>query len=125
MGASRVEAMTIPCGAIMGREGFRGAKSDLKPELGQDFVDQQLVDRELLTNKTDIGAYFAVHKGMSDVNNASAAMALYDGTEASKIFQFIISASKRAIPCYTSDNISKFDGPFAIIGYSIEHFVDP
>ncbi|WP_386332479.1 hypothetical protein [Sulfitobacter sediminilitoris] len=31
----------------------------------------------------DIGAYFAVHKGMSDVDNASAAMALFDGTQAS------------------------------------------
>ena len=39
-------------------------------------------DRAHLDLKVDIGAYFAVHKGMSDVDNASAAMALYDGTPA-------------------------------------------
>lgn len=38
-------------------------------------------DRAYLDNKVDVGAYFAVHKGMSDVANARAAMALYDGTE--------------------------------------------
>ncbi len=62
---------------------LRGAKSDLKPEQGQDFVDQQIADRAYLSDKTDIGAYFAVHKGMSDVTNASVAMAQFDGTEAS------------------------------------------
>ena len=61
-------------------EALRGAKSDLKPELGQDFVDQQLADRAYLENKIDIGAYFAVHRGMSDVENATAAMALYNGS---------------------------------------------
>ena len=87
-------------------EVLRGAKSDLKPELGQDFVDQQLVDREFLTNKTDIGAYFAVHKGMSDVDNASAAMALYDGTEAS------IDASVAAIDGYYTDALDPTNGEF-------------
>ncbi|MFP7675210.1 DUF4214 domain-containing protein [Marivita sp. S0852] len=62
---------------------LRGAKSDLKPEEGQAFVDQQLADRAYLENKTDLGAYFAVHKGMSDVGNASSAMALFDGSQSS------------------------------------------
>ncbi len=62
---------------------LQGAKSDLKPELGQDFVDQQLADRGYLENKIYVGAYFAVHKGMSDVDNAVAAMALFDGTQSS------------------------------------------
>jgi hypothetical protein len=62
-------------------EVLRGAKADLKPEEGQAFVDQQLADRAYLETKVDIGAYFAVHRGMSDVDNAKAAMALFDGTQ--------------------------------------------
>jgi len=31
--------------------------------------------------KVDIGAYFAVHKGLSNTEKASAAMAFCDGTE--------------------------------------------
>ena len=62
-------------------EVLRGAKSELKPEEGQAFVDQQLLDRAYLENKVDIGAYFAVHLGMSNVDNAAAAMALFNGTQ--------------------------------------------
>ncbi|GGC16056.1 hypothetical protein GCM10011363_35570 [Marivita lacus] len=62
-------------------EVLRGAKSELKPEEGQAFVDQQLLDRAYLENKVDIGAYFAVHRGMSNVENATSAMALFDGTQ--------------------------------------------
>ncbi len=40
-------------------------------------------DSVYLDIKVDIGAYFAVHQGMSDVDNASAAMALFDGSESS------------------------------------------
>ncbi len=60
---------------------LEGAKSELKPEEGQEFVDQQLADRAYLENKVDIGAYYAVHRGMSNVENATAAMALYDGSQ--------------------------------------------
>lgn len=44
-------------------------------------VEAGTSDRAYLDNKVDVGAYFAVHKGMSDVANATAAMAMYDGTE--------------------------------------------
>ena len=60
-----------------------GAKANPPDGASQDFIDQQLADRAYLANKTDIGAYFAVHKGMSDVDNASAAMAIFDGSQAS------------------------------------------
>ncbi|MDF3352075.1 DUF4214 domain-containing protein [Sulfitobacter sp. KE34] len=46
-------------------------------------VQDDSTDRAFLDNKVDLGAYFAVHKGMSDVGNASAAMALFDGSQAS------------------------------------------
>src|SRR6056297_734078 len=63
---------------------LQGAKSDLKPELGPDFVTQQLADQAYLEDKIDIGAYFAIHKGMSDVTNASDAMTHFDGTQIGK-----------------------------------------
>ncbi|WP_420380773.1 DUF4214 domain-containing protein [Marivita sp.] len=62
---------------------LEGAKADPPVDATQDFIDQQLADRAYLANKTDIGAYFAVHKGMSDLDNASAAMQIFDGSAAS------------------------------------------
>ncbi|WP_292290163.1 DUF4214 domain-containing protein [Marivita sp.] len=67
--------------AILGILG--GAKADPPADATQDFINQQLADRAYLADKTDIGAYFAVHKGMSDVANAAAAMGEFDGSDAS------------------------------------------
>jgi len=87
-------------------EVLRGAKSDLKPEQGQNFVDQQLEDQAYLENKIDIGAYFAVHKGMSDVDNAADAMALFDGAEGS------IDNAVAAIDGYYADALDPDNGEF-------------
>lgn len=59
---------------------LRGAKADPAADAEPEFVAQQLADQAYLNTKVDIGAYFAVHKGMSNVENAANAMALYDGT---------------------------------------------
>ena len=64
-------------------EVLKGAKAALRHDLGTDFTEQQLADRLYLANKVDIGAYFAVHNGMSDVANAVSVMALFDGTDQS------------------------------------------
>ena len=45
-------------------------------------VQADSADRSYLDAKVDVGAYFAVHKGMSDVDSAAATMALFDGTSA-------------------------------------------
>ena len=87
-------------------EVLRGAKSELKPEEGQAFVDQQLADRAYLETKVDIGAYFAVHRGMSDVSNATLAMSLYDGSEAS------VSSAVAGIDGYYSDALDPISGEF-------------
>lgn len=60
---------------------LEGAKSDLKPELGANFVTQQVADRSYLEDRIDIGTYFAVIKGMSDVDDASEVMTLLDERE--------------------------------------------
>lgn len=85
---------------------LQGAKSDLKPELGDAFVAQQIADRAYLENKTDIGAYFAVHKGMSNVENAVSAMAVFDGSEAS------IAAAVQAIDGFHSAALDSTSGEF-------------
>jgi serralysin len=95
----------------VGRDEFilrvlQGAKSDLKPEEGQAFVDQQLEDRAFLESKIDIGAYFAVHKGMSDVQNASATMAIFNGSQAS------LDSAFAAIDVYYQDALDPFTGEF-------------
>ncbi|MBM1631912.1 DUF4214 domain-containing protein [Sulfitobacter mediterraneus] len=56
---------------------LEGAKSDPPVDATQDFIDLQRGDQAFLLDKTDIGTYFAVIKGMSDTADASAAMALY------------------------------------------------
>ena len=60
-----------------------GAKADPPAGASQAFIDQQLADRAYLANKTDIGTYFAVNRGMSDVDNANAVMQLFDGSQTS------------------------------------------
>ncbi|MEW9920988.1 DUF4214 domain-containing protein [Marimonas sp. MJW-29] len=64
-------------------EVLRGARVDIDPSFGQALIDQQLADRAYLGNKTDIGTYFAITRGMSDVDNASTVMELFDGSAGS------------------------------------------
>jgi len=59
-----------------------GAKTQPGADASAAFIAQQLADRTYLENKIDIGAYFSVHKGMSDVNEANYVMSLFDGTDA-------------------------------------------
>jgi hypothetical protein len=76
-------------------------------------------DRDYLQNKVDVGAYFAVHKGMSDTGNASAAMLLYDGTEAS------IQTVKQAIDAYHLEAFDPINGEFLmpLVGVLDDPFV--
>lgn len=85
---------------------LEGAKSDLKPEEGQAFVDQQRADRQYLSDKADIGAAFAVHRGMSDLNHASEAMTLYDGTASS------YDAAMAAIDGFYAEALDPTSGEF-------------
>ena len=44
-------------------------------------VEDGSADRAYLDQKTDIGAYFSVQKGMSNTDDATQVMALFDGTD--------------------------------------------
>lgn len=76
----------LSSGAV-GRDQFilsvlQGAKAPPAAGMSDSFVAQQLADQQYLANKTDIGAYFSVHIGMTDVAHAQATMAAFDGTAA-------------------------------------------
>ena len=83
-----------------------GAKADPPPGATAEFITQQLADQSYLSNKTDLGAYYAVHKGMSDVANASAAMALFDGSQTS------LDAAVTAIDGYYQSALNATTGEF-------------
>lgn len=52
------------------------------------------VDKAYVEAKADLGAYFSVIKGMSNAGHGKSAMALFDGTDASK------TAAKNAIDTF-------------------------
>jgi T5SS/PEP-CTERM-associated repeat protein len=87
-------------------EVLAGARAAPDAGADQSFIDQQLVDQKYLSDKTDIGAYYSVHQGLSDVDNASAAMAVFDGSEGS------ISAAVAAIDGYQLAALEAEGGEF-------------
>ena len=87
-------------------EVLEGAKANPPAGAAQDFIDQQQADRAYLETKIDIGAYFAVHKGMSDVADAAQVMALFDGSESS------ISNALNAIEMHYDAALSADSGDF-------------
>jgi Ca2+-binding RTX toxin-like protein len=95
----------------VGRDAFilevlRGAKASPPAGASPEFIAQQQADQAYLGTKTDIGAYFAVHKGMSDVAEASAAMALFDGSDDS------VDDAVAAIDSAYLDALDPTDGAF-------------
>jgi hypothetical protein len=58
-------------------EVLRGAKADPAEGATQEFIDLQIADRGYLADKTDIGTYFAVTRGLSDVAEANSIMQLF------------------------------------------------
>lgn len=85
---------------------LEGAKASVTPDATPAFIAQVLADRQYLSDKTDIGAYFAVHKGMSDVEDAAQAMALFDGSQGS------IQDAIAAINDHHADALSTDSGDF-------------
>lgn len=61
-------------------EVLRGVKAAPPADASQDFIDRQLADQAYLESKTDLGALFAVHRGMSNVDDATMVMELFDGS---------------------------------------------
>ncbi|MCX7561843.1 matrixin family metalloprotease [Sulfitobacter sp. F26204] len=85
---------------------LEGAKAEIPPDASPAFKQQVMADRQYLENKTEIGAYFAVHKGMSDTDDAANAMAVFDGTQDS------IQDAIAAIDSHYIDALSVGSGDF-------------
>lgn len=77
-----------------------GAKFPSDPTL------QTAADQAYLATKSDLGAYFAVIKGMSDLDDAATAMAVFDGSEPS------IAATLAAIEEHYADALDPDTGDF-------------
>ncbi|MDF3415947.1 DUF4214 domain-containing protein [Sulfitobacter sp. M57] len=89
------------------REILAGVRAEPPQGASPAFIAQQQADENFLESKVDIGAYFAIHKGMSDVSDASAAMALFDGSAAS------LNRAVDAIDDYHQDALGA-DGGFLL-----------
>ena len=85
-----------------------GAKAPAPDDASQAFKDQKAADVAYLSNKGDLGTYFSAIKGMSDVENARAAMSLFDGSADS------ITEAKAAIDGYFADALDAQNGEFLI-----------
>jgi len=97
-------------GAV-GRDTFilsvlEGVKAAYPAGASVSFINQMLEDRQYLSDKADIGAYFAVHKGMSDVTEAVQIMTLFDGSESS------IESALNAIEGHYDTALSADSGDF-------------
>ncbi|MEM6939991.1 MAG: DUF4214 domain-containing protein [Pseudomonadota bacterium] len=53
---------------------LEGAKAAPPDDASQEFIDQQAADVAYLEIKTDVGAFYGVHVGLSNVENARAVM---------------------------------------------------
>ncbi|WP_269142619.1 Ig-like domain-containing protein [Sulfitobacter mediterraneus] len=71
-----------------------------------DPTEQTAADQAYLATKSDLGAYFSVIKGMSDIPDASAAMSLFDGSDASR------DATIAAIDAHYADALDPVTGDF-------------
>lgn len=79
---------------------LNGAKNPSNP------VPQSALDQQYLATKADLGAYFAVIKGMSDVDNAVDVMMRYDGSQAG------VDAAIAATDSFYADALDAANGEF-------------
>ena len=89
-------------------EVLKGAKAPIPDDANPAFRAQKLIDQQYLEDKTDIGIYFAVTKGMSNVTNAESAMDLFDGTPAS------VDAAVSAIDTFHTAALDAETGEFIL-----------
>lgn len=85
---------------------IEGAKVDAQPGASEEFIAQQAADVAYLANKAELGTYFSVIKGMSNVENSRAVMSLYDGSQAS------IDAAKASTDNFYADALDAENGEF-------------
>lgn len=60
---------------------LEGTQAQTQSGASAGFTAQQLLDQDYLSNKVNLGMYFALEKGLSDIESASLMMELYTGSE--------------------------------------------
>ena len=100
---------------------LQGAKADPDSSASQEFIDLQLGDRAYLSDKTDIGTYFAVIRGLSDVTEADSVMDLFirgDQSSINAAFEATNAIYNAALAADGGDFLIQLvgivDDPFAI-----------
>jgi hypothetical protein len=73
-------------------EALRGAKVDLPEGSSAEDIALQQGDREYLSQKTDIGTYFSVIRGLSDLDEADAVMQLFQRGDQGSIAEAFLAA---------------------------------
>lgn len=79
---------------------LNGAKHPSNP------TPKSALDQQYLETKTDVGAYFSVIKGMSDIDNAMDVMSRYDGSQAG------VNAAISAADSFYADALDATNGDF-------------
>ena len=93
-----------------------GAKTPIDGGTAEQLAQQQ-VDQQYLSDKTDIGAYFAVTKGMSNVENAKNTMELFSGAAlgvAQGDTAALLAAAKDGIDGFYEDALDADSGEFLL-----------
>ena len=100
---------------------LKGAKAEPEPGMDEAFIALQLGDREYLADKTDIGTYYAVIRGLSDVPDAAAVMRLYERGAAQTIQSAVDRIDQVYLAAENADSgefilqlVGIADDPFAV-----------
>ena len=98
---------------------LRGAKSDLPLLADDELIEQQQNDRQYLDWKTDLGAMFAIERGMSNLEDARAVMQVFDGSLAT------FTAAVDMLDDFYADASQPVDGEFLmpLVGVSDDPLV--
>lgn len=85
---------------------LEGVDAPAQPGDSAETIAQRALDAQYLETKTDLGIYYSVILGMSDVQDARDAMALYDGTPAS------VTAARAAMDADYAEALDPVNGEF-------------
>ena len=86
-----------------------GAKAPPPSDATPEFIAQQQADQEYLSNKTDVGLYFATSNGLSNVDAATTAMQVFGDGDPDDI-----AAAITAIDGFYADALDADSGEFLI-----------
>lgn len=104
---------------------LEGVRAPIPEGADEAFIQQKAADLSYLDTKADLGIYFAAIKGMSDVEDANAAMDIFDGS-----YDGMVETKHFIDDCYLSA-LDPEDGEFllSLVGvvenpFSFQHIDD-